>query len=79
MQVRRILLNLAENADLFNGAVPAKLRKPWHLTTPDIAAMDEDKSLLLSIVGKRLQEAFDLEASQCPYSTRQVVRLPCGL
>lgn len=70
LQARRILLNLAENADLFNGAVPSKLRKASHLTTPDIAAIDEDTSLTLSVVKQRLQEALGLEASQCPYSTR---------
>lgn len=74
LQVRRILLNLAENANLFQGAVPAKLRKPWHLTTPDIAIMDEDTSLTLSTIGQRLQKALDLEASQCPYSARLQVR-----
>jgi len=73
-QVRRILLNLAENADLFGGEVPARLRKPWHLTTPVIAAMDEDKSLTLSTVGDRLITIFGLSPSQCPFSTRRQVR-----
>ena len=70
VQVRRILLNLAENAQLFNGAIPAKLRKPWYLTTPDIAIMDEDTSFTLSTIGQRLQKVLGLEASNCPYSTR---------
>jgi hypothetical protein len=71
--VRRILLNLAENADLFGGDVPAKLREPWYLTTPDIAAMDEDRSLTLSVVRERLISVFGLSPSHCPFSTRRQV------
>ena len=72
--MRRILLNLAENAALFDGHVPEKLRQPWHLTTPDIAAMDEDSSLTLSTVGKRLEQVFDLSPAQCSYAARKQVR-----
>lgn len=74
--MRRILLNLAENADLFGGEVPAKLRQPWHLTTPDMAAMDQDATLTLSTVGSRLATVFGLSCSHCPYSTRQQVLVP---
>ena len=68
--MRRILLNLAENAQLFDGHVPPKLRQPWHLTTPDIASMDEDASLTLAVVAARLAAIFDLTPAQCPYSAR---------
>lgn len=73
VQARRMLLNLAENAGLFNGEVPAQLRKPWHLTTPDIAEMDEDNSFGLSVVGKRLEKVLDLRQGQCSLIDRQQV------
>ena len=71
--MRRILLNLAENAQLFDGYVPPKLRQPWHLTTPDIASMDEDASLTLAVVAARLADIFDLMPAQCPYTARAQV------
>ena len=73
LQVRRIVLNLAENADLFGGLVPAKLREDWYLTTPDIAQMDEDESLSLSKIGEIMEKKFGLTSTQCNFVARRQV------
>lgn len=74
LQARRVLLNLAENAGLFGGSVPPLLRKEWHLSTPDIAIMDEDTSVSLHVLAERLGKALEISPSQIPYATRQQAR-----
>ncbi|XP_021749832.1 hexokinase-2-like [Chenopodium quinoa] len=58
--VRRILLNLADDAALFGDIVPPKLRQPYVLGTDIVSAMHGDKSTDLSVVGKSLEQVLEI-------------------
>ena len=73
-QVRCIILNLAENADMFGGFVPEGLREPYSLMTPATARMDEDTSLALSGVAAVMRDTYGLDAARCPFRTRMQAR-----
>ncbi|KAK9823412.1 hypothetical protein WJX72_002562 [[Myrmecia] bisecta] len=61
---RRILLQLAEEAELFGGSVPEGLRKEWSLSTPDMCKIDHDNSLMGSSALRVLQKCFNLSWPQ---------------
>ncbi|WOL14140.1 hexokinase-2 [Canna indica] len=59
--VRRVLLKLAEEAYLFGNIVPPKLKEPFILITPDIAAMHRDTTSDLAVVANKLKKIFEIE------------------
>lgn len=61
---RRIVLRLAEEADLFGGHVPDKLRTPMTLSTPQMAKIDQDGLEGLPITSGILSDAFELTQEQ---------------
>ncbi|RAL37171.1 hypothetical protein DM860_004093 [Cuscuta australis] len=75
--VRRVLLRLAEEANLFGNTVPPKLRIPFILKTPDMSAMHEDTSADLKVVGDKLKDVF--EAPNSSLKTREVVVEVCDV
>ncbi|XP_024026579.1 hexokinase-2, chloroplastic isoform X2 [Morus notabilis] len=52
--VRRVLLKMTEEGDLFGKSVPVKLSNPFILRTPDLCAMQQDSSADLQTVGSIL-------------------------
>lgn len=75
--VRRVLLRLAEEANLFGDTVPPKLRIPFILKTPDMSAMHEDTSADLQVVSNKLKDVFEVPNS-C-LKTREVVVEVCDV
>ncbi|KAF3446774.1 hypothetical protein FNV43_RR11954 [Rhamnella rubrinervis] len=61
--VRRVLLKMAEDSDLFGASVPAKLAAPHVLRTPDICAMQQDNSDDLQAVGSILYNVAGVESN----------------
>ncbi|KAL9665717.1 hypothetical protein QQ045_000514 [Rhodiola kirilowii] len=58
--VRRGLCKLAKEAALYGETVPAKLRIPFILRTPDMSAMHHDTSPDLNLVDKKLKDIFEI-------------------
>ncbi|OAY67667.1 Hexokinase-1 [Ananas comosus] len=75
--VRRVLLKMAKEAALFGDTVPAKLKTPFILRTPDISAMHHDTTPDLKIVEKKLKE--NLEITNTSVKTRKLVVKVCDI
>ncbi|KAI4377082.1 hypothetical protein MLD38_014768 [Melastoma candidum] len=75
--VRRVLLKMAEEAAFFGDEVPAKLRIPFILRTPDMSAMHHDTSPDLKVVSSKLKDI--LEISNTSLKMRKVVIDTCGI
>ncbi|CAN4096303.1 unnamed protein product [Withania somnifera] len=58
--LRRVLCRMAEEASLFGDYVPPKLRSPFILRTPDMAAMHHDESADLKVLGNKLKDILEL-------------------
>ncbi|XP_050388125.1 hexokinase-1 [Argentina anserina] len=58
--VRRVLLKMAEEAAFFGDTVPAKLKVPFVLRTPDMSAMHHDSSPDLRVVGSKLKDILEI-------------------
>ncbi|XP_048330972.2 hexokinase-2, chloroplastic [Ziziphus jujuba] len=61
--VRRVLLKMAKDGDLFGSSFPEKLATPFVLSTPDICAMQQDNSSDLQAVGSILYDVAGVEAN----------------
>ncbi|XP_058068913.1 hexokinase-1-like [Magnolia sinica] len=61
--VRRVLLKMAEDIGLFGDTIPPKLRIPFVLRTPDMAAMHQDTSENLEMAGEKMKDVFGIQAS----------------
>lgn len=75
--LRRVLCRMAEEASLFGDYVPSKLKIPFILRTPDMAAMHHDESADLKVVGNKLKDI-----SEVPNSTlkmRKIVVELCNI
>ncbi|XP_025012255.1 hexokinase-1 isoform X3 [Ricinus communis] len=57
--VRRVLLKMAEEANLFGDVVPPKLEIPFILRTPVMSAMHQDTSSDLRVVGSKLKDILE--------------------
>ncbi|KAF5740854.1 hexokinase [Tripterygium wilfordii] len=68
--VRRVLMKLAEEGAIFGKSIPQKLYTPFTLRTPDICAMQQDKSDDLQTVGSILYDVAELEPN---LNTRKTV------
>ncbi|KAK4280948.1 hypothetical protein QN277_012500 [Acacia crassicarpa] len=75
--VRRVLLKMAEEAEFFGDTVPAKLKQPFILRTPDVSAMHHDTSPDLKVVGNTLKDV--LEVSNTSLKTRKIVVEVCDI
>ncbi|KAL1318751.1 hypothetical protein HN51_071052 [Arachis hypogaea] len=60
---RRVLVKMAEEADLFGDSVPPKLRTQFILRTPDMSAMHQDTSSDLKVVEKKLRDVLKIDNS----------------
>lgn len=60
--VRRVLLKMARETAIFGESVPAKLKTPYTLRSPDMAAMHQDTSENRDAVHEKLLEVFGVIA-----------------
>ncbi|CAI9263841.1 unnamed protein product [Lactuca saligna] len=58
--VRRVLLKMARETAIFGESVPAKLKTPYTLRSPDMAAMHQDTSENRDAVHEKLLEIFGI-------------------
>ncbi|KAG0555139.1 hypothetical protein M758_12G149700 [Ceratodon purpureus] len=75
--VRRVLLRMAREASLFGGPVPAKLREPFILITPEMSKMHADESGDLRVVAKILRDVFGVQKTELP--ARRIVHDVCDI
>eukprot|EP01018_Ginkgo_biloba_P026395 Gb_18025 [translate_table: standard] len=75
--VRRVLLRMAKEAELFGDIVPSKLTEAFILSTPDISAMHQDTSSDLKVVGSKLEDVLGIPNSSM--KTRKIVVELCNI
>ncbi|XP_010527158.1 PREDICTED: probable hexokinase-like 2 protein [Tarenaya hassleriana] len=75
--VRRVLLRMAEESALFGELVPSKLRVPYVLRSPDMAAMHQDTSEDRDTVNEKLKDVFGIDDST--REAREVVIEVCDV
>ncbi|KAL1533437.1 hexokinase A [Salvia divinorum] len=75
--LRRVLLRLAEETCFFGDEVPAKLKSPFILRTPEMSAMHHDTSADLKVVDDKLRSI--LEISHTSLKKRRVVVELCDI
>lgn len=75
--LRRVLCRMAEEASFFGDYVPPKLKIPFILRTPDMAAMHHDESADLRVVGNKLKEI--LEVPNSTLKMRKIVMELCDI
>ncbi|CAI9762975.1 unnamed protein product [Fraxinus pennsylvanica] len=75
--VRRVLCRMAEEASFFGEDIPPKLRNPFILRIPDIAAMHHDTSADLKVVGSKLKDI--LEIPTCSLKMRKMIVEICDI
>ncbi|KAL5064140.1 hypothetical protein RYX36_025877 [Vicia faba] len=74
---RRVLLEIAQETALFGSKVPPKLRTPYLLRSPDMAAMHQDTSEDRQVVAEKLNEVFGITRST--KMAREVVAEVCDI
>ncbi|KAJ4767957.1 Hexokinase [Rhynchospora pubera] len=75
--VRRVLLKMAEEAELFGDTIPSKLRVPFILRSHDISSMHHDISPDLKVVATKLKE--NLGVINTSFETRKTVVQVCDI
>ncbi|XP_059641262.1 probable hexokinase-like 2 protein [Cornus florida] len=75
--VRRVLLKMAQETAFFGDSVPPKLRIPYSLRSPDMAAMHQDSSEDRDVVDEKLKEIFEITNSSP--MVREVVAEVCDI
>jgi hexokinase len=75
--VRRVLLKMAEEAELFGETVPSKLRAPFILRSHDISSMHHDISPDLEVVAAKLKE--NIGVIDTSFETRKMVVQVCDI
>ncbi|KAK9134168.1 hypothetical protein Syun_013498 [Stephania yunnanensis] len=75
--VRRVLLKMAKETALFGDYIPPKLKIPYVLSSPDMAAMHQDSSDDRDVVGEKLKEIFEI-ADSTPV-VREIVADACDI
>eukprot|EP00897_Mesotaenium_endlicherianum_P009836 jgi/Mesen1/8881/ME000532S08274 len=73
--VRRELLKLSQEAQLFGPTVPAKLTQPASLQTPKMSKMDEDDTAELTVVEEVLRS--HLQILDTTVAQRKIVQCVC--
>ncbi|KAJ4963221.1 hypothetical protein NE237_023160 [Protea cynaroides] len=72
--VRRVLVSMADCGALFGESVPEKLSTPFILRSPDLCAMQQDKSDDLEAVGSILRDIFGVSVN---LSARKMILEVC--
>ncbi|XP_058732239.1 hexokinase-1-like [Vicia villosa] len=75
--VRRALLKMAEEAEFFGDTVPAKLKIPFILRTPDMSSIHHDTTPDLKVVGSKLKDI--LEVSNTSLKQRKIIIELCDI
>nr|GEV23283.1 probable hexokinase-like 2 protein [Tanacetum cinerariifolium] len=75
--VRRVLLKMAIETALFGETVPAKLKTPYILRSPDMAAMHQDSSENRDTVQEKLIEVFGI--TNASLAVREIVAEVCDV
>ncbi|GBG75058.1 hypothetical protein CBR_g19571 [Chara braunii] len=75
--VRRFLVRLAEETELFGNEALARLRKPFSLSTPIMSRMEMDHSDGLDVVGCTLEDVYGIR--QTTLNTRKLVQDVCSI
>ncbi|KAM7264472.1 hypothetical protein ACFE04_002155 [Oxalis oulophora] len=75
--VRRVLLKMAEETELFGECVPLKLKTPYLLRSPDMAAMHQDTSEDRDVVDEKLRDTFGI--TNTTPMVREVVAEVCDI
>ncbi|XP_060209857.1 hexokinase-2 isoform X1 [Lycium barbarum] len=75
--LRRVLYRMADEASLFGDYVPPKLKTPFILRTPDMAAMHHDNSADLKVVGNKLKDI--LEVPNSTLKMRKIIMELCNI
>ncbi|XP_035836959.1 probable hexokinase-like 2 protein isoform X2 [Helianthus annuus] len=75
--VRRVLLKMAKETALFGETVPDKLKTPYILRSPDMAAMHQDTSENRDAVQEKLMEVFGIASTSL--AVRELVTEVCDV
>ncbi|GKD38636.1 hexokinase-1-like protein isoform X1, partial [Tanacetum coccineum] len=75
--LRRVLLRMADEAELFGETVPPKLKTPFIFSTYILSELHRDTSPGLNLVGMVLKHV--LQISSTPLSTRKIVFEICNI
>nr|XP_043608489.1 probable hexokinase-like 2 protein [Erigeron canadensis] len=75
--VRRVLLKMAKETALFGETVPAKLKTPYILRSPDMAAMHQDTSENRDTIQEKLMEVFGI--TYTTLAVREIVAEVCDV
>ncbi|XP_076919951.1 putative hexokinase-like 2 protein [Bidens hawaiensis] len=75
--VRRVLLKMARETALFGETVPSKLKTPYILRSPDMAAMHQDTSENHDAVQEKLMEVFGI--AHTTLAVREIVAEVCDV
>ncbi|KAL8200511.1 hypothetical protein R6Q57_011850 [Mikania cordata] len=75
--VRRVLLKMAKETALFGETIPPKLKTPYILRSPDMAAMHQDTSENREAVQEKLMEVFGITYTSL--AVREIVAEVCDI
>lgn len=75
--VRRVLLKMAKETALFGETVPAKLKTPYILRSPDMAAMHQDTSENRDTIQEKLMEIFGITYTSL--AVREIIAEVCDV
>ncbi|BBN14847.1 hexokinase [Marchantia polymorpha subsp. ruderalis] len=73
--VRRVLLKMAQEADIFGKPIAPKLMQPYTLSTPHMSKMHGDETHDLRNVAKVLKDAFNISGTSL--TVRKIVYMVC--
>ncbi|KAL2621916.1 hypothetical protein R1flu_002121 [Riccia fluitans] len=75
--VRRVLLKMAQEAEIFGKPIPPKLMQPYTLSTPHMSKMHGDETRDLRNVAKVLKDAFNI--TNTSLTVRKIVYMICDV
>lgn len=75
--VRRVILRMAEESDIFGDVTPSSLFDPFILRTPFVSAMHQDESADLREVGRVMKDVLGI--SNVPFKVRRLIVEVCDL
>eukprot|EP01018_Ginkgo_biloba_P029464 Gb_38982 [translate_table: standard] len=75
--VRRVILRMAQESDLFGDVIPSNLSVPFILRTPSISTMHHDESTDLREVAQIMKDVLGI--SNMPFKVRKVIVDICDL
>jgi hexokinase len=75
--VRRVILRMAQESDIFGDVTPSSLFDPFILRTPYVSAMHQDESVDLREVGRVMKDVLGI--SNVPFKVRRLIVEVCDL